>query len=756
MILVIVSSARMGAASDFSDCLKLCDYDTECFQYCDDICVPPRLTRDNHEVNDDAISSNGKTKISNPKNEDAGKLDHFEGLVLLLDVGPTMHNVLPEIQKVCSMLIQKKLIYGKFDEVGVVVFGTRETDNELTKEVGGYEHVVVLRNIKVVDGDLVDAFQELPRGTCDGDYLDAIVVGMDMLIKKYQATNKGKKRLCLITNALCPIKDPYEGTKEDQVNTIAAQMSAHGMKMESVIVRGRLTGGEDQRIMDENDRLLNLFSEKTSAKAVYVESQTALLGALRTRNISPVTIFRGDLELSSKMKIKVWVYKKTSEEKFPTLKKYSDKAPPTDRFATHEVKVDYEYKSVEDPNKVVPPEQRIKGYRYGPQVVPVSSAEWDAVKFKPEKSVKLLGFTDASNIMRHYYMKDVNIFIPEPGNTRAALAVSALARAMKEMNKVAILRCVWRQGQGSVVVGVLTPNISEKDSTPDVFYFNVLPFAEDVREFQFPSLSSFPASWQPNEQQQEAADNLVKMLDLAPSGKQEALLPDFTPNPVLELFYRHLELKSKHPDAAVPPLDETLKTITEPDPDLLSENKSVIDAFCKSFELKENPRLKKSSKRLLREKPSGSDEGEGYENAINALAVRPIKVEKIGDSSPVQDFEAMMSRRDSPDWVSKAIKDMENKIHNLVENSYEGDNHGKALECLLALRKGCILEQEPKQFNDFLHHLLNVCQEKKLSNFCESLISKGLTLISKSEATDSEVTDDEARSFLVKKEPELE
>lgn len=83
------------------------------------------------------------------------------------------------------------------------------------------------------------------------------------------------------------------------------------------------------------------------------------------------------------------------------MKKYSDKAPSTDKFASHEVKVDYEYKSVEDANKVVPPEQRIKGYRYGPQVVPISADEWDAVKFKPEKSVKLLGFTDSSNIMRY-------------------------------------------------------------------------------------------------------------------------------------------------------------------------------------------------------------------------------------------------------------------------------------------------------------------------------------------------------------------
>lgn len=61
-------------------------------------------------------------------------------------------------------------------------------------------------------------------------------------------------------------------------------------------------------------------------------------------------------------------------------------------------------------------------------------------------------------------MKDVYVFIAEPENTKAILAVSALARAMKEMNKVAILRCVWRQGQANAVIGVLTPNLSDGDN----------------------------------------------------------------------------------------------------------------------------------------------------------------------------------------------------------------------------------------------------------------------------------------------------
>ncbi|XP_060218825.1 ATP-dependent DNA helicase 2 subunit KU80 [Lycium barbarum] len=683
-----------------------------------------------------------------------------EAVVLVIDVGPSMHSVLPEIEKVCSLLIQKKLVFSRYDEVGFVLFGTSDTKNELTEEIGGYEHVTVLRNIKVVDDDLVDALQNLPRGSFPGDFLDAIVVGMDMLIKKFGQTNKGKKRLCLITNAATPIKDPFEGTKEDQVNTITTQMTAQGMKMDCVIVRMK-QDWENRRVMEENDFLMSVFSNKSSSKVVYVESPTSLLGALRTRNISPVTIFRGDFEISTQLKIKVWVYKKTSEEKFPTLKKYSDKAPLTDKFATHEIKVDYEYKSIEDPNKVVPPEERIKGFRYGPQVVPISPAELEAVKFKPEKSVKLLGFTDASNIMRHYYLKDVNIFIAEPGNKKAILALSALARAMKEMNKVAIVRCVWRQGQANVVVGVLTPNVSDKDNTPDSFYFNILPFAEDVREFQFPSFSNLPSSMQPNEKQQEAADKLVQMLDLAPPGKQELLPPDFTPNPVLERYYRYLDLKSKDPDAAVPPLDETLRKITEPDVELLSQNKSIIEELHRYFELKENPKLKKSTRRIMKGRPSGSDEEkEEFDKGADAKAIdsteysSKTKVEKIGDVNPVKDFEEMMSRRDNPKWINKAIQDMKNRIFDLVENSCEGDTYNKALECLVALRKGCILEQEPKQFNDFLCHLCKFCQEKDLRSFCQYLTSHEITLITKSEAPDSDIPEHEARSFMVK--PELD
>jgi ATP-dependent DNA helicase 2 subunit 2 len=80
-----------------------------------------------------------------------------------------MRSVLPDVEKACSMLLQKKLIYNKYDEVGIVVFGTEETGNELAREIGGYENVTVLRNIRVVDELAAEHVKQLPRGTVAGD-----------------------------------------------------------------------------------------------------------------------------------------------------------------------------------------------------------------------------------------------------------------------------------------------------------------------------------------------------------------------------------------------------------------------------------------------------------------------------------------------------------------------------------------------------------------------------------------------------------
>jgi len=72
-------------------------------------------------------------------------------------------------------------------------------------------------------------------------------------------------------------------------------------------------------------------------------------------------------------------------------------------------------------------------------------------------------------------MKDTSILIAEPGNTKAILAVSAVAREMEETKKVAILRCVLRERQANVILGVLTPNISNKSNVVRFITIMLLP-----------------------------------------------------------------------------------------------------------------------------------------------------------------------------------------------------------------------------------------------------------------------------------------
>ncbi|CAA7015772.1 unnamed protein product [Microthlaspi erraticum] len=183
----------------------------------------------------------------------------------------------------------------------------------------------------------------------------------------------------------------------------------------------------------------------------------------------------------------------------------------------------------------------------------------------------------------------------------------------------------------------------------------------------------------------------------------------------------YCELKSRSADAALPPVDEVFKKIMEQDQELTCNNKSIMDAVRGSFEVKENPKLKKSCKRYLRDKPSVSDDEDNRMITYNA---DENKVDTVGEANPIQDFEAMISRRDHSDWIDKAIS--------------------------------CVLEQEPKQFNEFLNHLYELCQERNLSHFLRHFTLKKITLIPKSEAADSDVADEDAGDFAVKQEPKLE
>lgn len=97
--------------------------------------------------------------------------------------------------------------------------------------------------------------------------------------------------------------------------------------------------------------------------------------------------------------------------------------------------------------------------------------------------------------------------------------------------------------------------------------------------------------------------------------------------------------------------------------------------------------------------------------SFDSLTAR--KVSEVGSIQPVQDFEAMLARRDSDEWVLKAIREMKKLIIDFLDSAYKGNTYEKTMACLSALRKGCV-EQEVNPLAVFLSLVIFLLSSKGL------------------------------------------
>jgi len=125
----------------------------------------------------------------------------------------------------------------------------------------------------------------------------------------------------------------------------------------------------------------------------------------------------------------------------------------------------------------------------------------------------------------------------------------------------------------------------------------------------------------------------------------------------------------------------------------------------------------------------------------------------VGSINPVADFRHMLARRDV-DLVDKAIEQMQERIVAFVNESIGAQLYPKAIECLEAMRNGCVQEEESAKFNQFLHHLRALYAQKRRHDFWTLVCDAKLALISTEEANDSVVTAEEAKQFVALEEKE--
>lgn len=128
-----------------------------------------------------------------------------------------------------------------------------------------------------------------------------------MLVKKLGEGKKGNKRVCLITDAQSSIRESAQGTVEQQVDQIAGRMGEQGIKLDAVVVQIGNHFLTNSTALHENEGYLERFKMHTQGEVGFAKTATSMLGIIRNRTVSPTTLYRGDLELTPSMNVKVGI-----------------------------------------------------------------------------------------------------------------------------------------------------------------------------------------------------------------------------------------------------------------------------------------------------------------------------------------------------------------------------------------------------------------------------------------------------------------
>lgn len=195
----------------------------------------------------------------------------------------------------------------------------------------------------------------------------------------------------------------------------------------------------------------------------------------------------------------------------------------------------------------IPIEELEKGYQYGRTVVPFSESDYSVIKIETKKQFSILGFIPWSSVGYFfsgllprltfilpqcdpfYSLGETGVIVAQRQNEEAEIALSALIHALHELESYAVARFVQKDGS-SPLLFLLKPNPGVEDPF-ECLYDVPLPFAEDVRTYQFPPLDKVLTvtghalnkehRLLPNEDLNQAMSDYVDAMDISTFGTDD-------------------------------------------------------------------------------------------------------------------------------------------------------------------------------------------------------------------------------------------
>ncbi|PKK48560.1 hypothetical protein CI102_6263 [Trichoderma harzianum] len=612
--------------------------------------------------------------------------------------------------------------------VGVVGLRTDETNHTLGKD--GYENISILQPLGPMTMTSLKTLQSKvkPSGTKDGDAISAIVVAVDM-IDTYTKKNKWKRQICLVTDGRGEI-DP------DDIDDISKKMRESGIEL---TVLGVDFDAPDYGFKEEDKPSIKKQNEETLRKLVDGCGEDSRFASIveaiddmnepRAKSVKPYKAYDGFLTLGDPknapavVEIHVERYFKTHLARPPTASTVVVKEEQAgasqevedenmDGVELTAVKQARTYK-VNDPDapggkRDVEFESLAKGYEYGRTAVHISESDHNVTKLETQKSFKIIGFVQKEKYELLLNLGESCVTIAAKYDEKSELAFSSLVWALSELDSYAVARLVAKDEKEPIML-LLMPHM---EPNYVCLYDVPLPFAEDIRPYQFPPLDRVvTVSGQtltshrllPSDELNEAMSDYVDAMDISNYGIDEDGEPaeyatiDEIYNPAIHRITHAIKQRAVHPERPIPEIPPVLLRFAAPPTELIETVQAKIDSLVQAADVKKVPPKAKGKRQREAVKPiSGLD--------VDAL----LGEEKKGSISPenaIPDFKRALNSSEEVEQIAEATKQMGAIVRSLITDSFGDSKYAQAMEGIGAMREELTNLEEPGLYNEFVRDL---------------------------------------------------
>lgn len=676
----------------------------------------------------------------------------------------------------------RKTIY-----LGVVGLRTVETKNDFEDDPD-YFHISVLQGIQQCE---MPQLRKLKRDlvvhdNAGGDAISALVIAIQMIAAHCKRL-RYLRRILLVTDAKSPMQTDDLGAITTKLKDEGIDLTVlgvdfddadYGVKEES---KGALKAGNEEALKGLCDDCGGNFG--TLSQAV------SELGIPRIKSVKPVPSYKGILTLGNPedydtaMSIEVERFPKTMVASIPSASQFVIRKDLASQEATHSTATlpDGEVGGnndgltaarpartyqIEDENapggkRDVERDELAKGYEYGRTAVHISESDQNVTMYETTQGLDIVGFIDKDQYERYLDMSKTNVIVAKRTDDKASMALSSLIHALYELKSYAVARIVPKENKEPKMI-LLAPGIEPE---LECLYDFELPFAEDVRSYRFPPLDRVvTVSGKnvkvhrniPSDELVDAMSNYVDAMDLSKFGKNEEGEPaeyapmDDTYSIVLHRLNQVIRHRAVHPTSDPSPPLEILTRYSKPPAKLVEQARPALDAIVAAGNIKKVP-PKAKSKRYGRKGEAPKPLSELDVNAL--LATDPRRKQKRIDArNAIPEFKDILANAEAIEEVQDACKQLGTIICDLVKNSVGDSGYGRALEALRVMREETAEQEEPGLYNKFLRDFKKKVLGGELAGERREMwwrVRTGrLSLISKKESEQSEVSEEEAKGFL--------